>query len=136
MYKRQTVQTVASLVQDSVQRQMKSELPICTFLSGGLDSSLVSALCARQLAEQGQQLHTYSFDFVDNNKNFQANSFQASLDRPYVDIMVNHIHSQHTYLECSNQIPVSYTHLLVSCFIIDGKGKCSVKLLKKRNAAG
>lgn len=108
-----TVQTVASLVQDSIQRQMKSELPICTFLSGGLDSSLVSALCARQLAEQGQQLHTYSFDFVDNNKNFQANSFQASLDRPYVDIMVNHIHSQHTYLECSNQIQADYLYKAV-----------------------
>lgn len=108
-----TVQTVAMLVQDSVQRQMKSKLPLCTFLSGGLDSSLVSALCARQLAEQGEQLHTYSFDFVDNDKNFQANSFQSSLDRPYVDIMVKHLNSQHTYLECSNQIQADYLYKAV-----------------------
>lgn len=109
----ETTETVAALVQDSVQRQMVSDVPICTFLSGGLDSSLVSAICAQKLAEQGQQLQTYSFDFVDNDKNFQANSFQSSLDRPFVDIMVKHINSQHTYLECSNQKQADYLYKAV-----------------------
>lgn len=88
------------LIQDSIKRQLVSDIPICTFLSGGLDSSLVSAVAASNL---DTPLNTFSFDFVDNDKNFIANSFQSSKDRPYVDIMVNHIGSIHHYLECDNQ---------------------------------
>lgn len=89
------------LITDSIKRQMVSDIPICTFLSGGLDSSLVSAIVQKELGEQ--PLNTYSFDFVDNAKNFKASSFQSTQDRPFVDIMVKHIGSHHTYLECNNQ---------------------------------
>lgn len=98
----QTVEKVSWLVQDSILKQMVSDVPICTFLSGGLDSSLVSAVLSRQLKKEGKQLTTFSFDFVGNQENFRPNSFQASLDRPFVDIMVSHIGSSHTYLECDN----------------------------------
>ena len=103
-----TIDTVKSLIVDSVKRQMISDIPICTFLSGGLDSSLVSAICSRELKENGKQLNTFSFDFVDNDINFKPNAFQSSLDRPFVDIMVKHIDSHHTYLECSNIIQLEY----------------------------
>lgn len=97
-----TVRKVTWLVKDSVRRQMVSDIPICTFLSGGIDSSLVSAICAEELAKAGKQLNTYSFDFKGNRENFRANAFQSSQDRPFVDIMANHIRSRHTYLECSS----------------------------------
>ena len=42
----QTVQTVSFLVRDTVERQMVSDVPVCTFLSGGIDSSIVTALAA------------------------------------------------------------------------------------------
>lgn len=89
------------LITDSIKRQMVSDIPICTFLSGGLDSSLVSAIVQRELGEK--KLNTYSFDFVGNDKNFKASSFQSSQDRPFVDIMTKYIGSNHTYLECDNQ---------------------------------
>lgn len=98
-----TVETVSFLVQDSISRQMVSDVPICTFLSGGVDSSLVSAVCALELKKQGKKLATFSFDFVDNQKNFKANAFQPSQDRPYVEEMVEYIGSDHTFLECDNQ---------------------------------
>lgn len=98
-----TVETVSELVQDAVRRQMVSDVPICTFLSGGVDSSLVSAICAVELKKQGRQLTTFSFDFVDNQKNFKANAFQPSQDRPYVEKMVNYIGSEHHFLECDNE---------------------------------
>ena len=98
-----TIETVSSLVQDAIRRQMVSDVPICTFLSGGVDSSLVSAVCADELKKQGQQLATFSFDFVDNQKNFKANDFQPSQDRPFVEKMVAHIGSPHTFLECGNE---------------------------------
>ncbi len=55
---------------------MVSDIPICTFLSGGLDSSLVSAIVQDNLPDKN--LNTYSFDFVDNDINFKSNAFQIS----------------------------------------------------------
>ncbi len=98
----ETVEKTSFLVQDSIRRQMISDVPICTFLSGGIDSSLVSAVCANELKKQGKQLTTFSFDFVNNDKYFKANAFQPSLDRPFVDKMVAFLDSDHHYLECDN----------------------------------
>ncbi len=97
-----TVEKTSFLLYDSVKRQMISDIPICTLLSGGVDSSLVTAVCAKELKEKGLQLRTYSFDFLDNAKHFRSNSFQPTQDRPYVDIMIHHVGSDHTYLECDN----------------------------------
>lgn len=97
----ETVEKTGFLIRDAVKRQMVSDVPICTFLSGGVDSSLVSAICAKELKKKNQKLRTYSFDFVGNAENFKANSFQPSQDRPYVDKMVEFLNSDHTYLECS-----------------------------------
>ncbi len=99
----ETIEKTAWLVEDAVKKQMLSDIPISTFLSGGLDSSLVTAICARELKKQGKVLNTFSFDFQDNNKYFESNSFQPSQDRPYVEQMVAFAGTNHHFLECSNQ---------------------------------
>lgn len=96
-----TIEKTRELVIDSIERQMVSDVPICTFLSGGVDSSLVSAICANKLKEKGEKLNTFSFDFVDNNKYFKSNSFQPSQDRPYAEKMVSYLNTNHQFLECS-----------------------------------
>jgi asparagine synthase (glutamine-hydrolysing) len=106
----QTVEKTSFLVTDAIKRQMVSDVPICTFLSGGVDSSVVSAICASELKKKEQTLHTFSFDFTENAKYFKANSFQPSMDRPYVDKMVSFLQSDHTYLECSNDIQADYLY--------------------------
>lgn len=98
----ETVEKTSFLIKDAIQRQMISDVPVCTFLSGGVDSSVVSAVCANELKKQGKQLTTYSFDFKENDKYFKANSFQPSQDRPYVNHMVSFLGSDHHYLECDN----------------------------------
>ena len=98
----ETVEKTSFLLYDAVKRQMVSDIPICTFLSGGVDSSLVTSICARELKKAGKQMESYSFDFMGNDKHFKSNSFQPSQDRPYVDIMVDYVGSKHTYLECDN----------------------------------
>lgn len=98
----ETVEKTSWLLQDAITGQMLSDIPICTFLSGGVDSSLVTAVCARELERQGKQLNTFSFDFQGNSQYFQANSFQPSQDRPFVDIMVQDAKTHHIYLECDN----------------------------------
>lgn len=106
----ETLDKTRFLVTDAIKRQMVSDVPICTFLSGGVDSSLVSAVCATELKKKNQTLKTYSFDFKDNDVYFHANSFQPSMDRPYVDSMVDYLHSDHSYLECTNKTQADYLY--------------------------
>ncbi len=98
----ETVEKTAYLVYDSIKRQMVSDVPICTFLSGGLDSSLVSAVCAKELKKHNKQLNTFSFDFAGNKKYFKSNDFQPSQDRPYAEEMAHYLKSNHIFLECDN----------------------------------
>lgn len=95
----ETIEKVRFLLEDSVRMQMLSHVPICTFLSGGIDSSLVSSICAKYL-DKDTHLATYSFDYEDNDIHFKSNSFQPSQDKPYVDIMKDYIGSEHIYLTC------------------------------------
>lgn len=99
----QTIEKTTWLVEDAVKKQMLSDIPISTFLSGGVDSSLVTAICAKELKKQGKVLNTFSFDFQNNDKYFKSNSFQPSQDRPYVEQMVDFAGTNHRFLECSNQ---------------------------------
>lgn len=104
----ETVEKTSWLLEDSVKKQMLSDIPISTFLSGGVDSSLVTAICAKELKKQGKVLNTFSFDFKDNKKYFKSNSFQPSEDRPWVDMMVDHCQTNHHYLECDNMELIDY----------------------------
>ena len=109
----ETVEKTAWLIKDAVKRQMQADVPICTFLSGWIDSSLVTAICAKELKKQGQQLDTFSFDFEGNQKYFKANAFQPSQDRPWVEKMVQYAGTKHRYLECDNEDLVSYLYKAV-----------------------
>lgn len=55
------------------------------------------------MKKSGGKLNTFSFDFSGNDKYFTSNSFQPERDRPYVDIMLGHINTNHTYLECDEE---------------------------------
>ncbi len=89
-----TAEKLSWLVEDSAKRQLVSDVPVCTFLSGGLDSSVLSALAAKHLAEK-TGLRTFSIDYADNDKYFTRSVFQPSPDSDYIDIMRNHIRSEH-----------------------------------------
>lgn len=91
-----TIQTVRELLIDIVERQLISDVPIATFLSGGLDSSVVSAIAAKYFRAQGRDaLHTYAIEFKDMEKHFKANAFQKSLDGPWAQRISAFIGSVH-----------------------------------------
>lgn len=99
----QTVEETKEILFDAINRQLVSDVPICTLLSGGLDSSVVSAVAAKKMQEEGRELETYSFDYEDNSNYFVSSAFQPSEDRPFVEMMVKYIHSKHHYLVCSQE---------------------------------
>ncbi len=125
----ETVEKISFLVYDSIKRQTISDIPLSCFLSGGLDSSIVSAICAIELAKKGKQLNTYSFDFAGNTENFKANAFQSSLDRPFVDIMVSHIDSNHIYLTCDSSTQADYLYKAVDAADLPCMGDIEASLL-------
>jgi asparagine synthase (glutamine-hydrolysing) len=93
-----TASTIRVLLQDTVERQLISDVPVCTLLSGGLDSSALTALAVDYYKNQGQ-LHTYSVDYVDNNIHFQASDFQPNSDAPWIERMTTHLRTAHHNIE-------------------------------------
>ena len=91
----QTVEKVRYLVLDSIERQLVSDAPVGTFLSGGLDSSIISSVANNRLRKQGEILQTFSVDFIDNEQFFRANTFQPDNDQPFIEEMVRHLDTKH-----------------------------------------
>lgn len=124
-----TVEKVSMLVRDAVRRQMISDVPVCTFLSGGIDSSIVTAIASEQLRRQGEQLHTFSFDFTENEKYFQSNAFQPERDLPYVNLMKELLGTSHTYLECAPSTLVDTLETAVDAKDLPGMTDVDASLL-------
>lgn len=95
-----TAEKVRELLEDTVQRQLASDVPICTLLSGGLDSSALTSFASRHYHEQGLgTLHTYSIDYVDNDKHFKTSAFQPNADAPWIQRMTDVLGTVHHPLE-------------------------------------
>ena len=91
-----TCETVRYLLEDSIRRQLVSDVPLCTFLSGGLDSSIITLYAANYCKEnQLPPLNTYSVDYVDNDKNFVKTDFQPNSDNYYIDLMCKKLGTNH-----------------------------------------
>lgn len=94
----QTVEKVRFLVTDSIKRQLVSDVPLCTFLSGGLDSSLISSVTNAEFKKRGEVLHTFSVDYVDNEKYFKKSKFQPNSDPEFIRIMQNYLGGIHHWI--------------------------------------
>ena len=91
----ETVEKVRDLVMDAISRQMVSDVPIGTFLSGGLDSSIISSVCAAEMANNGKTLDTFSVGYENQEKYFVPGKFQPESDDSYIRIMADTLHSYH-----------------------------------------
>ncbi|NEW04448.1 asparagine synthase (glutamine-hydrolyzing) [Paenibacillus sp. SYP-B3998] len=116
---------VQELLRDTSERQLVSDVPICTLLSGGLDSSALTTLAAYHHKDSGKgQLHTFSVDYVDNDKYFKANAFQPNADAPWIKRMTEHLGTAHHYIEFDT--PELVDSLKAALFARDTPGMADV----------
>lgn len=94
----ETTHAIRDLVTDAIKRQLVSDVPLCTLLSGGLDSSIITALAADVYQKEGQDpLRTFSIDYLGNEKYFRINEFQPNPDAPWVKIVSDTFQTRHNY---------------------------------------
>ena len=91
-----TCETIKYLLEDSISNQLVSDVPICAMLSGGLDSSIITAYASNYYKSKNMpKLNTFSVDYVDNDKNFVKSDFQPNSDNYYIDIMRKKFDTNH-----------------------------------------
>ncbi len=99
----ETVETVEFLVKDAITRQLVSDVTVGTFLSGGLDSSIISSIANNSLNNKGIKLKTFSVTYEDNDKHFKSSRFQPNSDTEYIKKMVEYLDCEHYLITLSNK---------------------------------
>jgi len=91
------------LFADTVKRQLIADRPICTLLSGGLDSSAISAFAAMNYPENPALLKTFSVDYIDNDAYYTSNEFETSRDRPWAEKTAAFLGTSHQSIMIGNR---------------------------------
>jgi asparagine synthase (glutamine-hydrolysing) len=97
---KRATQTIESLLFDIVNRQMVSDVPTGSLLSGGLDSSALAAIAAQYAARTGERLQTFAVDFVGYADHFKVDELRndigsMSYDAPFADEAAAFIGTRH-----------------------------------------
>ena len=91
-----TCEKIKFLLKDAIYSQLETDKPFCTFLSGGLDSSIISKFSSDYCKDNNLPvLDTYSVDYLDNDTNFVKSDFQPNSDNYYIDIMKRELNTNH-----------------------------------------
>jgi asparagine synthase (glutamine-hydrolysing) len=77
-----------------VSRQLVADVPLCVLLSGGIDSSAITALSSQQPGRD-EQIRTFAVDFIGQTENFRPDELRPSADAPYVHEVAEHVGSRH-----------------------------------------
>ncbi len=97
------IETTRGLLVDAIERQLVSDVPLCTFLSGGLDSSVITAVAVEKYKQEGKQLSTYSFEHEGSRKHFTQTLFQPQSDDDYATYLAQYLNTNHTILTAKSE---------------------------------
>ncbi|QJI40772.1 asparagine synthase (glutamine-hydrolyzing) [Pseudomonas sp. ADAK2] len=100
----QTVERTRALLEKALGEQLYADVPVCTLLSGGLDSTILTAMAQKKLqAEQGGVVNSFSVDFVGQAEQFRSDSFRPDRDQPFALAAAEAIGSHHQTILIENQ---------------------------------
>ncbi|KAB7664698.1 asparagine synthase (glutamine-hydrolyzing) [Bacillus sp. B1-b2] len=126
----ETVEKVRFLFKDAVTRQLVSDVPLSTFLSGGVDSSAITAIAATEFANSGKgPLHTYSIDYEGNDKFFKANEFQPNSDGVFIKKMTDTFGTIHHNCVITQDTLAEFLHEAVTVRDVPGMADVDSSLL-------
>ena len=92
---KETIEQTRDLLEQTVKQQLQSDVPLCTLLSGGIDSSILTALAAIEYEKEGRKLTTFSVDYEEQKKYFTQNDFQITPDAPFIEAMTERYGTGH-----------------------------------------
>lgn len=127
--KEDAIEKVKYLVCDAVKRQLKSDVPICTFLSGGLDSSVITSIASKKCLNEKKVLDTYSFEYEGNKKNFKSSLFQPKGDDEFAVYLAEYLKTNHTVLTAPTKTVAHYLERATTSRDIPGQADIDSSLL-------
>ncbi|OON91164.1 MAG: hypothetical protein ATN34_05560 [Epulopiscium sp. Nele67-Bin002] len=96
------------ILTDAIKTQLASDVPLCTFLSGGIDSSIISSVASREYKQKGEILSTFSFEYLGNKENFKDTLFQPEADDLYARYLADYLGTNHTVLTATTPKIIEY----------------------------
>ncbi|MFI6868260.1 asparagine synthase (glutamine-hydrolyzing) [Nocardia sp. NPDC050406] len=90
-----TIATVRGLLEESVAGQLVADVPLCTLLSGGLDSSAITALAAARLGADGGTVRSCTVEFAEQQEHFVADDWRSTLDSPFAAEVAEHVRAEY-----------------------------------------
>lgn len=99
----ETTEHTRYLIEDSIKRQLVSDVPLCSFLSGGLDSSIITQTASDYLKKTNKgKLNTYSVEYKDNERYFERSMYQPNSDTEYISMMIKSAETNHHQIILDN----------------------------------
>jgi asparagine synthase (glutamine-hydrolysing) len=123
-----TVEKIREILKDNVKRQLIADAPVVSMLSGGLDSSGLTSMAARYLAEEGKQLGTYSLDFAGSDQHFKADLLHVSRDEPFVKIVAEYANTDHHTVVINHDQLTEHVFLPVKAHDLPALGEMEASL--------
>ena len=125
----ETVEKVRYLVKDSITRQLTSDVPVGTFLSGGLDSSIISSVANTYFQDKGKQLKTFSVTYENNDNYFKKSKFQPNNDNDFISKMVDFLDCEHHLIILNNKELADALYMAVDARDLPGMADVDSSLL-------
>jgi len=130
-----TLERIQALLEDTIRCQMIPNDPLVTLLSGGLDSSGLTALAAHEMKREGKTLESYCIDFVDSAQHFHSDALRPALDAPWAQRVSDYLGSKLQIVPIDTDELLENLLVSLRAFDLPGTGQLQASLYLLLKAA-